>query len=73
MGKNIAYQNKDITSKIFADNFKEKSLSVYGLDIPKIVKEWISMTQVGRLFAEEKEEAVREVEMKAAQEKRKRH
>lgn len=38
MGKNIAYQNKDITSKIFADNFKEKSLSVYGLDIPKIVQ-----------------------------------
>lgn len=34
----IAYQNKDIASKILAENFKNKSLAVYGLDIPKIVK-----------------------------------
>ena len=34
----VAYQNKDIVSKVFADNFKEKSLQVYGLDIPKVVQ-----------------------------------
>lgn len=38
MSEDIAYQNKDITSKVFAENFKEKSLSVYGLDIPKIIQ-----------------------------------
>lgn len=32
----IAYQNKDIMSKVFADKFANKSLKVYGLDIPKI-------------------------------------
>lgn len=32
----IAYQNKDITSKVFAERFKGKSLKVYGLDIPKV-------------------------------------
>lgn len=32
----IAYQNKDITSKIFAEKFKGKSLKVYGIDLPKI-------------------------------------
>ncbi len=32
----IAYQNKDIMSKILAENFKDKSLKVYGLDLPKI-------------------------------------
>ena len=32
----IAYQNKDIISKVFADKFADKSLKVYGLDIPKI-------------------------------------
>lgn len=36
MGDNIAYQNKDITSKAFAERFKGKSLKVYGLDIPTI-------------------------------------
>ena len=35
--KGIAYQNKDITSKILAEEFKGKSFSVYGIDIPKIV------------------------------------
>lgn len=29
----IAYQNKDIASKILAENFKSKSLGVYGLDL----------------------------------------
>jgi hypothetical protein len=34
----IAYQNKDIASKFFAENFKGKSLRVYGLDVPKVVQ-----------------------------------
>jgi hypothetical protein len=34
----IAYQNKDITCKIFAENFKGKSLKVYGLNVPKVVQ-----------------------------------
>jgi len=29
----IAYQNKDITSKMLAENFKGKSFRVYGLDL----------------------------------------
>lgn len=33
----IAYQNKDIASKILAEEFKGKSFSVYGVDIPRIV------------------------------------
>ena len=32
----IAYQNKDITSKVLAESFKGKTFRVYGLDIPKI-------------------------------------
>lgn len=32
----IAYQNKDITSKLLAENFKGKTFRVYGLDIPDI-------------------------------------
>ena len=34
----IAYQNKDIASKVFAERFKNKSLTVYGLNIPKIIQ-----------------------------------
>ena len=33
----ISYQNKDITSKILAEEFRGKSFAVYGVDIPKIV------------------------------------
>ena len=33
----IAYQNKDIVSKIFGESMKEKSLKVYGLNVPKVV------------------------------------
>lgn len=33
----IAYQNKDIASKIFGENLKEKSFAVYGIRLPKIV------------------------------------
>lgn len=32
----IAYQNKDITSKLLAENFKGKTFRVYGLDLPGI-------------------------------------
>ena len=32
----IAYQNKDITSKMLAENFKGKSFRVYGLDLPEV-------------------------------------
>ena len=32
----IAYQNKDITSKVLAENFKGKTFQVYGLDLPGI-------------------------------------
>ena len=34
--EDIVYQNKDITSKMLAENFKGKSFRVYGLDIPEI-------------------------------------
>ena len=37
MSYGISYQNKDIASKVFADNCINKSLDVYGLKIPKIV------------------------------------
>lgn len=32
----IAYQNKDITSKVLAECFKGKTFKVYGLDLPEI-------------------------------------
>lgn len=32
----IAYQNKDITSKFLVENFKGKTFSVYGLDLPVV-------------------------------------
>lgn len=32
----ITYQNKDVVSKIFGEQMKEKSLSAYGVKIPKI-------------------------------------
>ena len=34
----IAYQNKDISSKYFAEQFKDIFFKVYGLDLPKIVR-----------------------------------
>ncbi len=34
----IAYQNKDITSKLFAEGLLERSFSVYGLNLPKVVQ-----------------------------------
>lgn len=34
----IAYQNKDITSKVLAEEFKGKDLKVYGLELPGIKK-----------------------------------
>ncbi|MBR4605677.1 MAG: hypothetical protein IKO41_05565 [Lachnospiraceae bacterium] len=38
MGKEVVWQNKDVTSKVMAEQFKEKTLNVYGLDVPKIVQ-----------------------------------
>ena len=35
-GLEIAYQNKDITSKVLAENFKGKTFRVYGLDLPEV-------------------------------------
>jgi hypothetical protein len=34
----IAYQNKDIKSKFLAENFKGKTFSVYGLNLPAITQ-----------------------------------
>ncbi len=34
----IAYQNKDITSKVLAERFQGKTFRVYGLDLPEIIK-----------------------------------
>ena len=34
--KEITYHNKDVLSKILAENFKKKSLNVYGIDVPRI-------------------------------------
>ena len=34
----ISYHNKDIASKIMAEQFKGKSFAVYGIDVPEIVK-----------------------------------
>lgn len=47
----IAYQNKDITSKIFAESLKEKSLAVYGVNIPRIKEVW--PTNLPRIAANE--------------------
>ena len=33
----IAYQNKDIFSKLIGERMKGKSFAAYGLDMPKIV------------------------------------
>lgn len=38
MANEVVWQNKDITSKVMAEQLKEKSLRVYGLDIPRIVQ-----------------------------------
>ena len=34
----IAYQNKDITSKVLAERFQGKTFRVYGLDLPPIIR-----------------------------------
>ena len=34
----IVYQNKDVASKVMAEEFEGKSFAVYGIDVPKIVK-----------------------------------
>ena len=35
--RRIVYQNKDVTAKSLAEQFKGKSFSVYGIDVPEIV------------------------------------
>ena len=47
----IAYQNKDITSKVLAENFKGKTFRVYGLNLPKI--EEASPTNIPAVTANE--------------------
>ena len=34
----VAYQNKDITSKYFADEYKDTLFKAYGLELPRIVR-----------------------------------
>ena len=34
----ITYQNKDVVSKLFAEQMKDRSFSVYGIDLPKIIE-----------------------------------
>ena len=34
----VAYQNKDISSKAFAEEFKDTYFKVFGLDLPSIVR-----------------------------------
>ena len=36
MSEGIVYQNKDVLLKILAENYKNKTLSAYGLDLPPI-------------------------------------
>ncbi|MBR1635895.1 MAG: hypothetical protein IJ682_12660 [Lachnospiraceae bacterium] len=38
MNNGIAYQNKDIISKTFIETFGSKSLEVYGIHVPKVVR-----------------------------------
>ncbi len=37
-GVSIAYQNKDISAKAFAEDFKDTFFKVFGLDLPSIVR-----------------------------------
>ncbi len=36
--RDITYHNKDVLSKILAENFKDKSLEIYGIHMPKICR-----------------------------------
>ena len=36
MSEGIVYQNKDVLLKVLGETYKDKSLSVYGLDLPPI-------------------------------------
>ena len=38
MDSAVAWQNKDIVSKVLAEEFKGKSFSVYGIDVPEILR-----------------------------------
>lgn len=39
----IVYQNKDVISKIFGENIPNKSFSVYGIDVPKVIEKKFSL------------------------------
>lgn len=47
----VAYQNKDITSKLFAESLKEKNFAVYGVKTPKVKEIW--PTNLPRIAANE--------------------
>lgn len=49
--REVAYQNKDITSKLFAESLKEKSFAVYGVDTPRVKEIW--PTNLPRIAANE--------------------
>lgn len=51
----IAYQNKDITSKMLAENFKGKTFRVYGLDLPEIRQ---ALTEAAQAYEEEKRQEI---------------
>jgi hypothetical protein len=36
LSEGVAYQNKDILLKILSKNYKDKTFSAYGLDLPPI-------------------------------------
>lgn len=49
--RNIAYQNKDVTAKVFAEIFPKTTLKVYGIDTPRIVR--LLPTNLPRIKANE--------------------
>ena len=51
MENEIVWQNKDVTSKLLAERLKEKSFSVYGIDVPKIVQ--VLPTNLPEIWANE--------------------
>ena len=49
----VAYQNKDISSKVFAEEFKNNYFKVFGLDLPDIVR--IEPTELPAIEVNDKE------------------
>jgi len=52
MSEGIAYQNKDILFKILGENYREKSFSAYGIDLPPIRE--LLPTNLPKISADEK-------------------